>query len=118
MKQNVIYLLKGLFFSVLIMVPATLLLAFVMMKTGWGNSVMFPLLLVFFCFSAFLGGWYFARHAPSRRFLWGIGFGAAYFALYVAVTYFLSDSDALLSDNAFSFLAAALGAGCVGGMLS
>ena len=118
MKQNSIYLIKGLLFSTLIMVLATLLLAFVMFKTGWSDSVMFPLLLIFFCLSAFLGARYFAKHAEARRFIWGIGFGATFFAIYLAVTYFLSPSSAPLSDNAMSFLAASLGAGCVGGMLS
>ena len=77
MKQNAIYMLKALLFSALIFALATLLLAFLMMKTGWGDSVMFPMLIVFFCLAAFLGGRYFAKHAETRRFLWGIGFGAA-----------------------------------------
>lgn len=118
MKQNFIYLLKGLLFSTLIMALSTLLLAFVMFKTSWGDSVMFPLLIVFFCLSAFIGGRYFAKHAESRRFVWGIAFGAAFFVLYVIVTYFLSADGALLSDNALTFLIASLAAGCVGGMLS
>ena len=63
MKQNLVYLAKGLLFSALIMVLAVLLLAFIMMKSGWGDSVMFPLLIVFFCLAAFIGGRYFAKHA-------------------------------------------------------
>lgn len=118
MKQNLIYLAKGLLFSTLIMALATLLLAFIMFKTGWGDSVMFPLLVVFFCLSSFLGARYFAKHAESRRFLWGIAFGAAFFVVYIIVTYFLSTDGALFSDNALTFLIASLAAGCVGGMLS
>lgn len=118
MKQNFIYLAKGLLFSTLVIALSTLLLAFVMFKTGWGDSVMFPLLIVFFCISAFLGGRYFAKHAEARRFVWGLGFGAAFFVLYLVVTYFLSPDGALLSDNAMTFLIASLAAGCVGGMLS
>lgn len=118
MKQNLIYLAKGLLFSVLIMALAVLLLAFVMMKTGWGDSVMFPLLIVFFCLSAFIGGRYFAKHASSRRFVWGLGFGAVFFAVYLAVSYFISMNTAEASGHALTFLAAGLGAGCVGGMLS
>ncbi len=118
MKQNAIYLLKGLIFSTLIITLATLFLAFLMMKTGWGDAVMYPMLLVFFCLAAFTGGRYFAKHAQSRRFLWGIGFGAAFFMLYAIVTYFLSPDGALLSDNAITYLIASLASGCVGGMLS
>ena len=118
MKQNLIYLAKGLLFSSLIMVLAVLLLAFVMMKTSWGDSVMFPLLVVFFCLSAFIGGRYFAKHAEARRFVWGLGFGAAFVAVYLAVAFFLSPDAFGLSDNALTFLTAGIGAGCVGGMLS
>ncbi len=118
MKQNLIYLLKGLLFAALVLALATLLLAFLMMKTGWGDSVMFPMLIAFFCIATFLGGRYFAKHAESRRFVWGIAFGAAFFVLYAVVTYFLSPDGALLSDNAVTFLISSLAAGCVGGMLS
>jgi len=118
MKQNILYLLKGLLFSTVIITLATLLLAFLMMKTGWGDSVMYPMLLVFFCLATFTGGRYFAKHAPSKRFIWGTLFGTAFFALYVLVTYFISGSDTLLSENAMTFLLTALGSGCVGGMLS
>ncbi len=118
MKQNILYLVKGLLFAALILTLATLLLAFFMMKTGWGDSVMFPMLILFFCLAAFLGGRYFAKHAESRRFLWGIAFGAVFFMLYAVVTYFLSADGALLSGNAITFLISSLAAGCVGGMLS
>ena len=110
MKQNLIYLLKGLFFAALILTLATLSLAFLMMKTGWGDSVMYPMLIAFFCLSVFTGGRYFAKHAPSKRFIWGILFGAAFFALYLIVTYFLSPDGALLSDNAVTFLISSLAA--------
>lgn len=118
MKQNAIYLLKGLFFSALIFILAILLLAFLMMKTGWGDSVMLPMVIAFFCIATLLGGRYFAKHAESRRFIWGIGFGAAFFVLYAVVTYFLSADEALVSENAMTFLIASLAAGCAGGMLS
>lgn len=118
MKQNLNYLFKALLFAALILTLSTLFLAFLMMKTGWGDSVMYPLLLAFFCISAFIGGRYFAKHAQSRRFLWGIGFGAAFFVLYAVFTYFLSPEEALLSENAVTYLISSLTAGCVGGMLS
>lgn len=118
MKQTLIYLLKGLVFSTLLMTLSILLLAFLMMKTSWGDSVLFPMLIVFFCLASFLGARYFAKHAPARRFLWGIAFGGAFFAVYLAAAYFLSTGAPELSGNVLAFLAAGMGAGCVGGMLS
>lgn len=118
MKQNAIYLLKGLSFSTIIITLSTLLLALLMMKTGWGDSVMYPMLIIFFCLASFAGGRYFAKHASSKRFLWGILFGTGFFALYLIVTYFISGTNTLLSENAMTFLLAAVGSGCVGGMIS
>ena len=118
MKQNLIYLLKGLLFSTLIITLASLLLALLMMKTGWGDPVMYPMLIACFCLATFVGGRYFAKHADSKRFVWGILFGTAFFALYLIITCFLSQNSSLLSENAMTFLPAAVGSGCVGGMLS
>lgn len=118
MKQTLLYLLKGLLFSTLLMTLSVLFLAFLMMKTGWNDSVMFPLLIVFFCLASFIGGRYFAKHAQARRFLWGIAFGGAFFAVYLTTAYFLSSDAPELSGNTLTFLAAGLGAGCIGGMLS
>lgn len=118
MKQTGIYLCKGLLFSSLLMTLFLLLLAFLMMQTGWNDSVMFPLLITSFCLSSFIGGRYFAKHAQSRRFLWGILFGAVFFLLYLLVSYALSPQEAFFSDNTSMFLLCSLGLGCVGGMLS
>ena len=118
MKQKAVYLLKGLLFSAGIITLSTLFLAFLMMKTGWGDSVMYPMLISCFCLASFIGGRYFAKHAASKRFIWGILFGAVFFALYLVVTYFISGGDTLLSENAMTFLISAIVSGCVGGMLS
>lgn len=118
MKQTGIYLCKGLLFSSLLMTLFLLLLAFLMMQTGWNDSVMFPLFITSFCLSVFIGGRYYAKHAESRRFLWGILFGIAFFLLYLMVGYALSPQEALFSDNTLIFLLSSLGSGCIGGMLS
>lgn len=118
MKQNFLYLLKAFLFSALLLLFSVLLLSFLMMQTGWGDSVMYPMLIFFFCLSVFLGGRYFAGHAPARRFLWGICYGIACFLLYSVITYFLRDTDALLSEHAVAFFLSSLVSGCIGGMLS
>lgn len=117
MKQNTLYLFKGLLFSTLLLLLSTLLLGFLMMKTGWGDPIMYPLLVAFFCISTFIGGRYFAKHAPSKRFIWGTLFGAIFFAMYLFFSFFLSN-DTLFFHNYMTFLIAAVVSGCLGGMLS
>lgn len=118
MKQNLMYLLKGLLFSTLLMTALVFLLAFVMQKTEWGDSVMSPLLIVAFCLSALVGGLYFAKHAEARRFLWGLGFGAAFFVIYLIALFSITPASAIGIDRVLTFLAFSLLSGCVGGMIS
>lgn len=118
MKQNLIYLLKGLVFSTILMTLCVLLLAFIMQQTQWGSSIIFPLLIVLFCLSTFIGGRYFAKHAEARRFLWGIGFGAAFFVVYLVILFCITPVAAINFDRILTFLAFSLIAGCAGGMLS
>ena len=116
MKQTVKYLLKGLLVSTLVLGIVILLLALLLMKTGWGDAVIYPMLLVFFGIATLLGGRCFATHASSRRFLWGILFGAVFFSLYLIVSALFSGNDTLISENAMSFLLTSLAGGCLGGM--
>lgn len=118
MKQNLMYLLKGLVFSTLLMAVLIFLLAFVMQKTEWGDSVMSPLLTVSFCLSTLVGGLYFAKHAPAKRFLWGFGFGAAFFVIYLIALFCITPIASIGIDRVLTFLAFALLSGCVGGMFS
>ncbi|MBO5352326.1 MAG: TIGR04086 family membrane protein [Lachnospiraceae bacterium] len=118
MKQNIIYLLKGLLFSTLVMGLLVFLLAFVMLKGQIGDSVMSALLIVALCLSTFTGAWYFAKHAEARRFLWGLGFGTAFFIIYLVLTISLSPDFSVQLERSLTMLAFALLSGCVGGMLS
>jgi putative membrane protein (TIGR04086 family) len=116
MKQNAIYLLKGLLFSSLILTLVILLLALLLMKTGWADTVIFPLLLVFFGIATLVGARYYAKHTTSKRFLWGILFGAAFFSLYLVVSALTAGNDTLISENAMFFFLTSLVSGCIGGM--
>ena len=118
MKQNAMYLLKGLFLSALLFSLMVLLLALLMQKAQWGDSVLLPLLVVTFCLSSFLGSLYFSKHADKRRFLWGTGFGIAFFALYLILAFCLTPATDMDSNRVLTFLASALASGCLGGMLS
>ena len=118
MKQNTLSLLKGLFFSSLIFTAIFFFLAFLMFQNGWGASVMMPLIYVTVCLSTFLGSFYFSRHAPARRFLWGLLFGTAFFLLYLVVLLLANGISGLTPDRIFTYLAFFLVSGMAGGMLS
>ncbi|MBE5950455.1 MAG: TIGR04086 family membrane protein [Lachnospiraceae bacterium] len=118
MKQNSIYLLKGLLFSLVLFAALFFFLAFLMYQNGWGESVMLPLIYVTICLSSFLGSFYFSKHAPARRFLWGLLFGAAFFVVYLLVLLLANGTLGLGIDRIFTYLAFFLISGMAGGMLS
>jgi len=118
MKQNSLYLLKGLFLSTFFFILLILFLAFLMQQTGWSDSVILPLLVIVFCLSTFLGSLYFAKHTDKRRFLWGILFGMAFFVLYLAAAFAITPPDVTDGSRLLTFLASSLASGCIGGMLS
>ena len=118
MKQNLISLVKGLLFSAILFTALIFFLAFLMYKTQWTNSTMSTLIIVAYCLSAFIGSFYFAKHTPKRRFLWGLFFGAVFFLLYIAIVLSFTFSSGFSIERLFTFFAFSLIAGCFGGMFS
>lgn len=118
MKQNIIYLLKGILFSSLLFTALFFFLAFLMFRNGWGDSVMMPLIYVSICLASFLGSFYFAKHATKRRFLWGLLFGAVFFGIYALLVWLLNGASSFSTDRFLTTLAFSLIAGMTGGMLS
>ncbi len=118
MKQTIIYLLKGLLFSSLIFTALFFLLAFLMFQNNWGASVMVPLLYVILCLATFLGSFYFSKHAPARRFVWGLVFGAVFFGVYVLASFLLNGPADFSADQILTELVFSLIAGMAGGMFS
>ena len=118
MKQNAISLLKGVLFSSLIFTALFFFLAFLMFQNGWGASVMIPLVYVTVCLSTFLGSFYFSKHAPARRFLWGLVFGGLFFLLYFMILLLANGPAGFTIDRILTYLAFFLVSGMTGGMLS
>jgi len=118
MKQNIMHLLKGLLFSFVVFAVLFFFLAFLMYQNNWSDSVMQPLVYVTVCLSAFLGSFYFSKHAPVRRFLWGLLFGIVFFLLYLLIVFLLQGTSVFSTDRLLTFLAFFVLSGMVGGMLS
>ena len=118
MKQTAISLIKGLLFSSILLTALIFFLAFLMYKTEWTDSIMFPLVIVAYCLSAFIGSFYFAKHTSKRRFLWGLFFGTVFFLVYLVVVLSLTFSLGFSIERLLTFFAFSLVAGCFGGMFS
>ena len=118
MKQNAIYLAKGLLFSFITFAVLFFFLAFLMFQNEWNDTIMRTLLYVSVCLSTFLGSFYFSKHAPARKFLWGIFFGIIFWSIYLLAAFLLGGPDNFSTDRIFIVLAFTLLAGMAGGMCS
>lgn len=118
MGEKVVYLCKGLLFSSLITGILLLFVAFLMYKAGLSESVASPMVVGSYVLAALVGGFYFAKHAKSRRFFWGLGFGAAFFAVYLLVAACCGTLLAMGIGEIVSMLLFSLAAGMAGGMIS
>lgn len=118
MGEKVVYLLKGLLFSSLITGILLLLIAFLMYRTGLSESIAAPMVVAAYILGALIGGFYFARHAAARRFLWGLLFGVAFYAVYLLVAACYGTLLSMQITEMVSMLVFSVVAGMAGGMIS
>lgn len=74
-------------------------------------------IIVVYVASSLLAGLFFSKGARSRRFLWGMLAGAAYFLIICAVSLAMEPEFAVLSNSCLTTLAICVGSGMLGGML-
>lgn len=118
MKEKGIYLCKGLLFSTLMTGALLMLVALLMYLAGIPDSVAAPLVVGGYLLADVLGGFYYARHAAARRFLWGLVFGTAFFLLYLILLALSGGISHWKGAEAVLFFLFSLLAGMAGGMLS
>ena len=93
-------------------------LAFLQYKFGLGESQVNLGIMVIYILSCLAGGFYMGRKGKTRRFLWGMGLGAGYALLLMAVTYLTEHSSrGDLTEILLTFFICIMG-GALGGMLS
>ena len=82
-----IQMMKALLLSYAVTGVLLLVLAFLLYKFGLGESQVNLGIMVIYILSCLAGGFYMGRKGKTRRFLWGMGLGAGYALLLMAVTY-------------------------------
>ena len=94
------------------------MLAFLLYKFGLGESQVNLGIMVIYILSCLAGGFYMGRKGKTRRFLWGMGLGAGYALLLMAVTYLTERPfGGDLTEILLMFFICIMG-GALGGMLS
>ena len=114
-----IQMMKALLLSYAVTGVLLLGLAFLLYKFGLGESQVNLGIMVIYILSCLAGGFYMGRKGKTRRFLWGMGLGAGYALLLMAVTYLTERpfGGGDLTEILLMFFICIMG-GALGGMLS
>jgi len=125
MEQNsnraeipVFFFLKTLLFSYILTGGLLALLAFLLYKLGLGERIVSIAIIVIYVAATFFAGFMAGKRMKSRKFLWGLALGSAYFLVLAAVSLAMGKSVGELGTSVLTTLALCAGGGMLGGMLS
>ena len=104
----VAFLLKSLLFSYI----------FLLYKLQLGEKAVNMAIIVIYVAATALGGFLAGKRMKSRRFLWGLLLGGAYFLILTAVSLIVGKGNIQMGSSFFTTLVLCAGGGMLGGMLS
>lgn len=114
----VAFLLKSLLFSYILTGVLLALLAFALYRFGLGERTVSIAIIVIYVLATLLGGFAAGKRMKSRRFLWGLLMGGAYFLILAVMSFAVGKGDMQVGSSFFATLALCAGGGMLGGMLS
>lgn len=115
--ERLVAILKCLMAAYLVTGALLLLVAGLLYKFSIGENIVDISIVVIYCVSSLLAGLFFSKGAASRRFLWGMLAGAAYFLIICAVSAVADPNFTPVSNACITTLLICLGSGMLGGML-
>nr|WP_318683352.1 TIGR04086 family membrane protein [uncultured Acetatifactor sp.] len=117
-KIPVIFLLKCLLFSYILTAALLLLLAFLLYKAGLTEKIVSIAIIAIYVGATFFAGLLAGKKMQSRRFLWGLLMGSAYFLVLVLVSLAVNHSVGEFTDSFLTTLVLCAAGGMLGGMMS
>lgn len=115
--ERIVALMKCLIASYLITGVLLMVVAALLYKFSLNENVVEICIIAIYCISSLLAGLFFSKGAASRRFLWGMIAGAAYFLIICGISMIVEQGFTLLSNAGITTLFICLGSGMLGGML-
>lgn len=109
---------KDLLFAYIITGLLLLLLAFLMLKLDISNKVLGGAVIAIYVVSTFIGGFLLGKSSEHKRFLWGLGLGALYFAVMLLISIITNSFIGMEISGLISGLIMSLMGGMLGGMVS
>lgn len=117
-EKKMVWMLKSLLFSYVVTGMLLALLTVLLYKFELDEQLVSAAIVAIYVLATMAGGLVIGKLVKVRRFLWGLGLGAAYFALLMLITLGVYHT---LNGNAVNMITAFIlcsGGGMIGGMIS
>lgn len=118
MQKIIFFVLKGLLFSYILTAGLLVLLALALYKIGLGEGTVAIAIVAIYVLATFFAGFMAGKRMGSRKFLWGLLMGTAYFLILAMVSLVAKGAEDALADSFLTTLLLCAGGGMLGGMLS
>ena len=115
---NLIIFLLFLLLSYLLTTVGLFVLAFLLYKFPMTESAVSIGIILIYIVATFLSAFICGKKIKERKFLWGLGIGAAYFVILFLLSFLMNGETANLGTNVFTTLLICTGSGMLGGMLA
>lgn len=116
--EKIMWVLKSLLASYIVTGLLLLGLTFLLYKFELDEQIVVGSIVAIYVISTLLGGFIIGKLVKVKKYIWGMGIGAAYFVLLLLISYGVYREFNTNGLNAITTAALCIGGGTLGGMLS
>lgn len=116
--DKIIHILKALLAAYVLTGGLLLVLALLLYKFAFSESIVSVIIIAIYVIAAFTAGNLAGKKMENRKFIWGLAMGCLYFVILVIVSLLVNHSLKDVATNFFSILALCMAGGMLGGMYS
>ena len=109
-----VYLLLSFMVTVVILLVISLLLY----KLGISEKLVSGGIIITYIAATFLGGYLAGKKMKTKKYLWGLGMGFAYYVMFIILSLIINRGDMEVSRTILTTWVLCMGGGMLGGMLS
>lgn len=117
-SDGVIFVLKCLLGAYVLTAGFLLLLALMLYRFGLEEKVVNICIIGIYVVVTFLAGWLAGKRAGTKKFVWGLLMGIAYFVVLAIVSLVVNGSVQDVASNFVTVFLLCAGSGMLGGMVS
>lgn len=117
-SAGLIVFLVFLLIAYLITTVGLFILAFLLYKFSLTEAAVNIGIILVYIISTFLSSYICGKKIKARKFIWGLGIGAAYFLIILLLSFFMNGEAVDMGTNVITALLICTGSGMLGGMLA